>query len=161
MKPVDAQLLVSLRSVAPARMWDLIASAVVGGWALSRLPAPGLIDIAVAGIMLLAGLASMYALWVLAICTSFFFVRVDNLRFLLMSVTDAGRWPITVFSGWVRWVLTVIIPVGIITSFPAMALRGTWDATIVATGVITATCFVVLSRHVWKRSLASYTSASS
>jgi ABC-2 type transport system permease protein len=103
----------------------------------------------------------MYSLWLLAICTSFFFVRVDNLRFLLGAITDAGRWPIPVFRGWLRWVLTFVIPVAIITSFPAMALRGTWDAGLVVTGVLTAVAFVVVSRRLWLYSLASYTSASS
>lgn len=161
LKPADAQLLVSLRSIAPARMWDLVAAVVVGGWALQRMPTPSPLDVAIALAMLAAGLASLYSLWLLAICASFFFVRVDNLRFLLRSVTDAGRWPITVFSGWVRWALTLIIPVGIITSFPAMALRGRWDASLVAVGLLTAAAFLWGSRQVWKKSLASYTSASS
>lgn len=160
MKPVDAQLLVSLRTIEPARMWDLLAGVALCAWALAVRP-PGAGDAVVAMVLLTAGLASMYSLWLLAICTSFFFVRVDNLRFLLGAITDAGRWPISVFGGWLRWVLTFVIPVAIITSFPAMALRGTWDLSLVVTGVLTAAVFVVGSRLVWLRSLASYTSASS
>jgi ABC-2 type transport system permease protein len=103
----------------------------------------------------------MYGLWLLAICASFWFVRVDNLRYLLWSVTDAGRWPITVFSGPIRWALTVAVPVAVLTSFPALAIRGRWDATLLAVAVATTLAFVVGSRIVWRRSLASYTSASS
>ena len=36
----------------------------------------------VAGLMLACGLVAIYGLWLLAICASFWFVRVDNLRFL-------------------------------------------------------------------------------
>jgi ABC-2 type transport system permease protein len=161
MKPADAQLLVSLRSIAPARMWDLIAAALVGAWAMSHRELPTLIDTLVAVCMLGCGLASMYSLWLLAICASFWFVRVDNLRFLLDATLDAGRWPITVFTGWLRWSLTVVIPVGIITSFPVLALRGQWDAALIAVALCTAAVFVLGSRAVWVRSLKSYTSASS
>lgn len=161
LKPADAQLLVSLRSVAPARMWDVVAAVALGAWAITQQALPTAPDVAIATLMLGCGLASMYGLWLLAICASFYFVRVDNLRFLLWSALDTGRWPITVFSGWVRWGLTFAIPVALLTSYPAMALRGDWDATLVATGFGTSVVFVVGSRMVWVRSLAAYTSASS
>lgn len=161
LKPADAQLLVSLRSVAPARIWDVFAAAAVGALSMASLPMPGWLDVGVAALLLLAGLVSMYALWLLAICTSFFFVRVDNLRFLLWSAVGAGRWPIGVFPSWLRWVLTFAVPVGILTSFPALALLGRWDASLVLTGCATALFFLALSRWAWTRSLASYTSASS
>lgn len=161
MKPADAQLLVSLRSVEPARMWDLLAAAALAAWALLQREPPPPLDVLVACLMLCCGLASMYGLWLIAICTSFWFVRVDNLRFLLEATLDAGRWPITVFSGWLRWALTVAIPVAIITSFPVLALRGQWDAALLTTALGTAAAFVIGSRLIWVRSLASYTSASS
>lgn len=160
-KPADAQLLCSLRRVDPSRIWDVGAAIAVGSWALARMPTPSTVDVAVAAAMVVFGQLSIYGLWVLVICTSFFFVRVDNLRYLLEAVTESGRWPITVFTGWVRWVLTVLIPVGVITSFPAMAMRGLWSPSLVVVGALVAGLFVGGSRVAWKRSLASYTSASS
>lgn len=161
LKPADAQLLVSLRRLAPARMWDVVVGIAVMAWAIGEVGAPSPLDAGIAALLLTAGLASFYSLFLLAICLSFFFVRVDNLRFLLWSAADAGRWPITVFSGWVRWALTVVVPVAILTSFPALALRGQWDASLLAVGCGTALAFVIGSRLAWTRSLAHYTSASS
>jgi ABC-2 type transport system permease protein len=103
----------------------------------------------------------MYGIWIFAICASFFFVQVDNLRYLLMSVSETGRWPVTVFAGWVRIVLTILVPVGIITTFPAMAIRGTWTLETLALALVTAAVFLVAARVAWWRSLAAYTSASS
>lgn len=161
MKPADAQLLVSLRTVAPSHLWDVLAAGGVAAWALARLPAPGALDVAVAGMLLLLGLAAMYGLWLVTISASFVFVRVDNLRFLLWSATDAGRWPVTVFSGAARWLLTFAVPVALLTSFPAMALLGRWDATLLATAGATAGAFLLGSRAVWTQALGRYTSASS
>jgi ABC-2 type transport system permease protein len=161
LKPADSQLLVSLRKVDPAHLWDLLAALVVGVYATSRIATPGALDVLVAAALLGCGLAAMYGLWMLAICTSFFFVRVDNLRYLLGAIADAGRWPLPMFGREVRWALTVLVPVGVVTSFPAEALRGTWGPGLIATALLVAIGFVTVSRLAWNRSLAYYTSASS
>ncbi len=162
MKPADAQLLVSVSRVAPARLWDALAGVALVAWCLPRLPTqPGLADATVAAALFALGLAAIYGLWILAICTSFHFVRVDNLRFLLVSVSDAGRWPLGVFAGWIQVVLVWVIPVGVVTTFPALALRGQWDARLVGAAALAAALFVFGSRVAWRRSLGAYTSASS
>lgn len=161
MKPVDAQLLVSLRKVDPPSLWPLLSAILLGIFALQLggWPTPG--EAVLAAVLFGMGVASMYCLWLLATCVSFWFVRVDNLRILLWSITDAGRWPIDVFSGPARWLLTAVVPVALITSFPAEVLRGLWTWETVATAAGVTTFFVVFSRFVWSRSIAAYTSASS
>jgi ABC-2 type transport system permease protein len=161
LKPADAQLLASVRRVAPAHVWDLVAAALMIAWALRRMPPPSALDWLAAAVLLVAGVLAMYGVWILAICASFWFVRVDNLRFLLWSVSDAGRWPLDVFGRWIRFVLVVLVPVGVVTTFPALALRGSWSASLVASGCAVALGALALSRWAWNRSLASYTSASS
>ena len=161
LKPADAQLLVSLRRVQPAHLWGFLAGLVIIGLSLWQIPTPSLYDLLVALLLFCCGVVAMYGLWVLAICTSFFFVRVDNLRFLLWSIGDTGRWPMTIFARWVQFILIFVVPVGVITTFPALALRGQASPEVIALGLTSAIGFGVLSRWAWKRSLASYTSASS
>jgi len=161
LKPVDAQLQCSFRRVSPSRIWDFVAATVVGGWALRSLPAPGLPEVAACAGLAIAGIAAMYSLWVGVVCLSFYFVRVDNLRYLLDAVTDAGRWPISVYGGWIRIVLTTLIPVGLVTSFPAMALIGRLDAAMAIQSVVVAVVGLGLSRVAWLRALRHYASASS
>lgn len=161
LKPADAQLLVSLRKIDPAYAWDTAAGLGVVGYAMSRMDGVHALDVVVAIWLFLCGLLSIYGLWLFATCTSFFWVRVDNLRYLLMSIADAGRWPVHVFSGWIRALLTVVVPVAVVTSFPASALRGEWGIGLGLAGTGVATGFLALSRWAWLRSLARYTSASS
>ncbi|MCA9488746.1 MAG: ABC-2 family transporter protein [Myxococcales bacterium] len=161
MKPVDAQLLVSLRKVDAASLFPVVSAAVVGAVALAMSEVPGPLDVVLAAALFVSGVVSLYCLWLLAICVSFWFVRVDNLRFLLWSATDAGRWPIDVFRGPVRWILTAIVPVALITSFPAQALRGAWDVELLGTSAAVSAAFLLGSRWAWRRSLAAYASASS
>ena len=161
MKPIDAQLLVSLRKFHAAAVWDLVAGVVVAVFASASLPAAELGDLLLAVALFGTGVVAMYGLWLLAICVSFFFVRVDNLRFLLWAVTDAGRWPIDVFTGAARFLLVALVPVALITSFPADAVRGTWSLQTLTVAGAVSLAFMAGSRWAWKRSLANYTSASS
>jgi ABC-2 type transport system permease protein len=111
--------------------------------------------------MLTAATAILYSLWLAVISLAFWFVRVDNLSYLFNAIFEAARWPVGVFRGWVRFALTFVIPVGLMTSFPAMALLGTLSAknTLAATGL--ALTLLVVSRTLWTRALRHYTSASS
>ena len=161
MKPVDAQLLVSLRKFHAAAVWDLVAGLIVALVASASLPTPKVEDLLLAVALFGTGVMAIYGLWLLAICISFFFVRVDNLRFLLWAVTDAGRWPIDVFTGATRFLLVALVPVALITSFPADAVRGTWSLQTLAVASVVSVAFLAGSRWAWKRSLANYTSASS
>lgn len=161
LKPVDAQLLASVRRVAPARLWDFAAALVLIGWASWQLPAPSPLDVVAAVVTGVSGMAALYSVWLVAICTSFWFVRVDNLRYLLWSMSDAGRWPLQVFGPLIRAALVLVVPIGIAATFPAMALRGEWTVGLVGGAVAVGVSFVVGSRFLWNRALANYTSASS
>ena len=160
LKPADAQLLTSVKRVNLAPIIDLPVGVGLIGWAMWANP-PTVLDVLVAAVLAMSGMAAIYGLWLFAICTSFFFVRVENLRFLLWSAVDAGRWPLSVFTQWVQWLLIVLVPVGVVTTFPALALRGDWDLGLVVVGVLVGVGFVVGSRIAWLFSLSKYTSASS
>ncbi|MEZ4316764.1 MAG: ABC-2 family transporter protein [Myxococcota bacterium] len=161
LKPADGQLLVSLSRISVDGIWDALAAIVLIAWCLANRAELTALDLGVGALMFGSGLVAIYGIWLLAICTSFFFVRVDNLRFLLWSAAGAGRWPVGVYGTIIRLVLTFAFPVALVTTFPAVALRGQWDLTLVATGLITSLGFLLGSRWAWTRSLAAYTSASS
>jgi ABC-2 type transport system permease protein len=160
-KPADAQLVVSLQRVNPSAAWEVLAGIGVGAWAMSQVGWPSPTAMALACTMLAAGIVAAYGLWLLVVCTSSWFVRVDNLRYLLSAVNDAGRWPISVYRGFARVVLTGIIPVALVTSYPAMALLGRMTAATAFSAVAIAAAMTVVSRFTWSRALRHYSSASS
>ncbi|MEW5852799.1 MAG: ABC-2 family transporter protein [Myxococcota bacterium] len=161
-KPVDSQFLVSASRLEPVKIVDVAGGLAVLGWALHELRlVPGPTEVFSAAGMMFASVLILYAVWLLAICTAFWFVRIDNLAHLFASILDAGRWPLTVFRGWLRFVLTFVVPVGLMTSFPAMALRGTLETSAAFTALGVAVGFVVVSRVMWKTAVRHYRSASS
>lgn len=162
LKPVDAQLLVSIHRIQPTELPHALAGLVVTGVAASRLdPLPGPREIAEGALLLLVGTALLHALWTIVVATSFWFVRVDNLSVLLRTFLDAGRWPVSYYRGAVRVILTWVVPVGLITTFPALALRGLLEPNLLLAACGFSLGATLLARAVWRHALSHYTSASS
>jgi ABC-2 type transport system permease protein len=162
LKPADAQFLVSTARFEPWRVVDLLGSLAILGYAFSRLgywPRPE--HLLLAALLLGVALLLLYSLWILVVSASFWVVRVDNLSYLFGSIFDAARWPIHVFRGALRLVFTVVFPLALMTTYPAMALLG--KLTLPSAGVVLAggVLFAAVSRVVWQRAIRFYTSASS
>jgi ABC-2 type transport system permease protein len=162
LKPADAQFLVSTSRIEPWRIVDALAALGIFWYAFHRLGrTPSLAHVALSlGMVLLASLV-LYSLWILVISAAFYVVRIDNLSYLFTSIYDAARWPITVFQGALRFVFTFVIPLALMTTFPAMALLGKLGPELGLGSVAGAAAFAALSRAVWRLSLSRYTSASS
>jgi ABC-2 type transport system permease protein len=162
LKPVDAQLMVSASKIAPAKLVDLACGVAIAAWSIARIePSPGPIQIFAGASMLMSGALAIYAIWMLIVCSSFWFVKIDNLSFLFSSIFDAARWPISVFRGWIRVVLTFVLPVAVMTSYPAMAVLNKLDAVHALIAGATTLALLIISRLVWRWSLRHYSSASS
>ena len=162
LKPHDAQLLVSVSRTVPAKIFHVLGGLGLVAWSASRLDrAPTAADVAVAAALLGAGALALYGLWLVIVSTAFWFVRIDNLSYLLSSILDAGRWPVTIYRTTVRFVLTFIVPVGIMTTWPALALRGQMGPATALVAIGTSAAFLITSRFVWRFALRHYASASS
>jgi ABC-2 type transport system permease protein len=105
--------------------------------------------------------AILYSLWILTVTAAFYVVRIDNLTYLFTAIFDAARWPSTVFKGALRVFFTWLLPLAVMTTFPAQALLGRLPALALVEAVGLALAFVVFSRILWLRGMRAYTSASS
>jgi ABC-2 type transport system permease protein len=162
LKPADAQFLVSTARFEPSRVADVVGGLVIFAIAfhrMGRVPGPG--DVAAAVALLAFAAAILYSLWILVISAAFFVVKIDNLSFLFVSIYDAARWPADVFTGGLRLFFTFVVPIAVLTTFPAEALLGRLGPVRILGIALGAAVFALLSRIVWQRSIARYTSASS
>jgi ABC-2 type transport system permease protein len=162
LKPADAQFLVSTARFMPWRIIDVLAGLAIFGVAFHRMgrwPAPG--AVAAALLLLVCATLVLYSLWILAISAAFYLVKIDNLSYLFASIYDAARWPVDVFRGLLRVIFTFVIPLALLTSYPALALLGKLDLPVAAQALGGSLVFAVAARLVWTRSIGKYTSASS
>jgi ABC-2 type transport system permease protein len=162
LKPADAQFLVSTAKVEPWRLVDLLAALAVFGVAFHRLGRwPGPADLAAAFLLLGCAAWTMYSLWILVVSAAFHVVKVDNLSFLFSSIFDAARWPASVFRGVWRILFTFVVPLALMTTYPAQALLGRLALGTALWALAGAVLFAAFARVVWRSSISRYTSASS
>jgi ABC-2 type transport system permease protein len=162
LKPVDAQLVVSASRYEPWKLFDLLGAIGLAIYAFVRRGyGPSVGEGALGLALLIAGVLAMYSLWILCAAASFWVVRLDNLVYLLSAIFDTARWPVQVFRGAWRLVFTFVIPVAVMTTFPAMALLGRLDPRGALGTAAGALAMLLLSRLVWRAAIRNYTSASS
>ncbi len=162
LKPADAQFLVSTARFELWKGLDAVAALTVFAFAfhgLGRLPSAS--GVLLALVMLASATMVLYSVWILVVAAAFWVVRLDNLAYLFSSLFDFARWPVSIFKGTWRVVFTFVVPLAILTTYPAQALLGTLSLSTAALSVAGALAFSFVARAVWKRALGRYTSASS
>ena len=160
-KPEDAQFLVSIQRVDIWRLIDILMGLGVLAFALVRLgQRVGGGEAAVFILMLIAGGVIIYSFWLILSTLSFWFVRVENILVVFQSMYEAGRWPISLYPGWLRYGLTFIIPVAFATTVPAEALTGRLNWVTLTIAVALAVVLFMLSRLFWRAGLRHYSGTS-
>lgn len=160
-KPEDAQLLISVQRVEIWELIDIVLGFAVLGTALLRLGEKvGAWQAATFVGMLVAGGVILYSFWIILATLSFWFVRVENILEIFRSMYEAGRWPISLYPGWLRFALTFIVPVAFATTVPAQALTGRLSGETLAAAVALAIALFAVSRVFWSVGLRQYSGAS-
>lgn len=160
LKPADAQFLVSTSRFQLWRVFSLVNAGVVFGVAFKTIGhGPGFGGLLTAIALFAVATLLLYSLWILIISAAFIVVKVDNLTYLFSSIFDAARWPSSVFRGAVRFVFTFVIPLAVMTTFPAEALLGRLEVTTLVASVAGSLAFAAAARAIWLRSIGHYTSA--
>jgi ABC-2 type transport system permease protein len=101
----------------------------------------------------------LYSIWILVVSLAFFVVKVDNLSYLFSSIYDAARWPASIFRGVLAFVFTFVIPIAVMTTFPALAILDRLSAWRAIGAIAGAAAFAFVARRVWLQALGHYTSA--
>jgi ABC-2 type transport system permease protein len=160
-KPRDAQLLISVRQMQIWKLLDIMLGAGVLLIALIRLAkaiGPG--EATGFVLSLLAGGAIVYSFWLILATCCFWFVRIDNILVIFQSMYEAGRWPVTIYPGALRWALTFLVPVAFAVTVPAEALTGRLTASALLGAAALALALLAASRWFWSVGIRHYTGAS-
>ena len=160
LKPVDAQFLLSTSKLDLPRAVDVVTGLGLVGWALWASGTPvAPLSLALAVVILACAVVILYATWILVMSLAFKVVKIDNLSYLIVSTFDAARFPSSVFHGALAIIFTFVIPLALMTTYPALALLGRIGIGEVATSMGVAGVFSLVSRRVWLQSIRSYTGA--
>jgi len=161
-KPADAQLLVSFAKIEQWRVVDLVGAGFIFAYAFRRIGhAPTWGQILLAAVLLGAAVLVLYSIAILVVSIAFIAVRVDNLLYLFQSIFDVARWPVSIFRGTLAIIFTYVLPLALMTTYPALALLGKLSLATAASALIGTVVFAGVARAIWRASIARYTSASS
>ncbi|MBN1656413.1 MAG: ABC-2 family transporter protein [Deltaproteobacteria bacterium] len=160
LKPADSQFLISTTRFELKELSDVVVGLLLLTWAIVRLDQrPTLSASLLAALLLVCGVVILYGIWCMVMSLAFVFVKVDNLTYLFASIFDAARWPAPVFRGVLAFIFTFVLPLTVMTTFPALALRSLISARQVAGAMIAAAVFIGVSRLVWHAAVRRYSSA--
>ncbi|HJY99068.1 MAG TPA: ABC-2 family transporter protein [Patescibacteria group bacterium] len=106
---------------------------------------------------LLIGAAFHIAVLSMAIIT----LEIDHTIMIYRDLTSFGRFPVDVYKQPIQGILTYLVPVGIMVTFPAKALMGLVAPVGVAISLLVGIAAFVIALRFWNFALTKYTSASS
>lgn len=165
MRPVNSQLLVSIREFVFWRAADVVLGAAVAVYGCVKLLGyMPLVSTLVFVLMLAAGYVIVYSFWLMLATLGFWFVRIQNIEMIFWNVFEAGRFPIVIYRPGVQWTLTYLIPLAFITTFPAGTLLNDPATSVPPTApiwaMVMAAGMLLLSGWFWRRGLRHYSGAS-
>lgn len=162
LQPADSLFLISISRLVVWRAWDLVLGLILIIIGI-RMSGGATSPLNLASFLLLAamGMVIIYSLWVVMVALTFWFIKFDNNVTILQALLDAGRYPATVYPGWLRLIITFLVPVAVATTIPLQALRGELSSWQVLFFFSLGVAALTIARQVWKAGLRQYSGASS
>ncbi len=161
LKPVPSIFLVSLGSCAPLALSQVVLGIVVLSVGLHEL---GVVPTAggVIGwlVLLTVGVAITWASRVLLASLALWFPGVD-LDVVYGAVWQFGRYPVDIYRQPLRAILTYVLPVAFIATYPARALTQGASPVLIGVGLAIGLAAIAIVQVVWNTGLRRYTSATS
>ncbi len=161
-RPVSSLFFLSLRDFAANSFINLLIAVTILVWALTRYPEPlGVERVTLYCGLLLLGVFLGYVLNFLFLVPVFWMHNASGLRETYFGLGQLSGRPDGIFTGWVRRLLTSLLPFALIISFPTRALFDAEVGSVVLQMLaVTGGLFGVLLL-LWRFGLRAYASASS
>ena len=161
LRPIDVQFLASVRYWRPTALFDLAFGLGVLGTAIAQLGSA--ISFERVGFFVLAMLAGIAILYAILLALSALVLWSPGFLFtwLFSAFFQMARYPVGLYPGWLRLVLTWVVPVGVMTTVPAQALAGTLSAGSLVGALVLAAVLFCGASALFRLGLRRYASASS
>lgn len=161
LRPLNTQFLASIRQWRVFSLVDLLSGLGVLGVAAIQLHQPfTLMHIVMFLIMLCAAVTILYAI-LLAFTSLVFWSQGILFTWVFNGLFQLARYPVGLYPGWLRLVLTWIVPIGVMTTIPAQAFSGEVAPEMLLGSVLLALVLVVGASLLFRSGLRRYASASS
>ncbi len=161
LRPVDVQFFASFQHWRPLVIIDLFLGSGVlftAAYQLGQSLTP--LRVFTFLTMLAMGLLILYAI-LLAFSALVFWSPDFLFTWLFNALFQMARYPVGIYPGWLRLVLTWVIPVGVMTTVPAQALTGELSTGALFGSMALAILFFLGATLLFRTGVRRYASASS
>ena len=98
---------------------------------------------------------------ILVLALAILTTEIDHAIMIYRDLTNMGRMPVDIYHEPLRSIITFVIPVGVMMTFPAKALMGVLSPGFAIGSLIFGAVFIYACYRLWQYALSRYASASS
>ena len=109
--------------------------------------------------LILLGCLFVYSLMVVIAALAFLVVKSWALYDIFLKLSDFGRYPITIYEGGLRFMLTFIFPIGVVAFYPARSILVAQGWQLMTHVVLPIGGVFLISLLLWRQAMRKYTSA--
>lgn len=161
LRPLNPQFMVSFQQWQPLAIFDLLSGLGVLSVAISQIDhALSFINLTAFLATFITGVVTLYSL-LLGLTSLIFWSPGFFYTWIFDGLIQMARYPVGLYPGWLRLILTWIIPVGVMTTIPAQALSGTLSIPMLMGSIILSILLLVGASALFQTGLQRYASASS
>lgn len=161
LRPLDIQFQASFRHWRPLALIDLVFGVLVLVLAGTRPGAHLALGNLIPFVVVLGfGMLILYS--ILLIFAGLVFWSPGFLfTWVFDGIFQMARYPVGIYPGYLRWLLTWVVPIGLITTVPAQALQGDLPHGAILGSVLFAVLILLFASWVFRTGIRRYASASS
>jgi ABC-2 type transport system permease protein len=161
LRPVNTQFLASVRHWHLLALFDLVLGLGTLATAITRFGQPlTLSQLATFLATLTSGIIILYAI-LLAFTALVFWNPGFLFTWVFNGLFQMARYPVGLYPGWLRLILTWIVPLGFVTTIPAQALTTALPPELLLASLMLAVGLLVGASALFQTGLRRYASASS
>ena len=127
----------------------------------STLPTVEIWSVVLYIVLLINGLLIATGFHILVLALAIVSTEVDHTIMIYRDITSMGRLPVDIYTEPLRSIVTFVVPVGIMMTYPARVLMGFLSFENIILGIVFGAGFFYFSLGLWRGALTKYASASS
>lgn len=159
-KPANA-LFISLMGGADVIDFITIPPLFIATWYVGALLHPTISQTLLFFLLTINGLVIATAFHIAVLAMGIITLEVDHTIMIYRDLTSFGRFPVDIYKQPLTGLLTYLIPIGIMITFPAKALMGLLSTGGILISLLVGIVSFILALRFWSYALTKYTSASS
>lgn len=157
--PINTQLLLSCYTLSPEWLISGLVNVPLLVWAVRQLEIKMTLGLWLhTSLLVFVGVTVSYALSFIPATLAFWKENIFSVQALVSEVVNFRNYPISIFPAKYHWLIMHVFPIALISNFPTLAITSQLTAYQSGVAVVTALALLALTRIIFHKGLARYTS---